>query len=128
MLAMPIERSSALRVAPSARDITLALCPNVRSLTDEAFLAGLLHDVGQVVLAGVSPMASQDLERQATAELLPLRAVKARQGLVSHAIVGAYLLSLWRLSSSVVEAVACHHTPERLAGWHARFGAFVNAA
>lgn len=162
----------AVRVATSARDITLAMCPHDRSLADEAFLAGLLHDVGQVVLAGVSPTVWQQLERQATAELLPLHDVEARQGLVSHAIVGAYLLSLWGLPSSVVEAVAFHHTPERLAGqmfdatlavhvadalaarspgrtspvmnldvvrgagiteeqlagWHARFGAFENAA
>jgi HD-like signal output (HDOD) protein/ActR/RegA family two-component response regulator len=106
----------AVRVAASARDITLSMCPNDRSLADEAFLAGLLHDVGQVVLAGVSPKRWQELERQAASELLPLHDVEAQRGMVSHAIVGAYLLSLWGLPSSVVEAVAFHHTPERLAG------------
>lgn len=32
---------------------------------------------------------------------------------VTHAQVGAYLLSLWGLPPTVVEAVAEHHTPER---------------
>jgi HD-like signal output (HDOD) protein len=42
--------------------------------------------------------------------------VERHENRVSHALVGAYLLSLWGLPSSVVEAVAFHHTPERLAG------------
>jgi len=106
----------AVRVAATARDITRAMCPNDRALADEAFLAGLLHDVGQVVLAGVAPSVWKEIERQATTELLPVNEIEVRQGRVSHSLVGAYLLSLWGLPSSVVEAVAFHHTPERLAG------------
>ncbi len=104
----------AVRVAASARDITLAVCPNDRALADEAFLAGLLHDVGQVVLAGVVPRVWQQIERQAITDQVPLQEVEARHGRVSHALVGAYLLGLWGLPSTVVEAVAFHHTPERL--------------
>jgi HD-like signal output (HDOD) protein len=106
----------AVRVAATARDITRAICPNDRALADEAFLAGLLHDVGQVVLAGVAPLVWKEIERQAISELLPVNEVEVRQGRVSHSLVGAYLLSLWGLPSSVVEAVAFHHTPELLAG------------
>ena len=103
-----------VRVAACARDITLATCPNDRVLADEAFLAGLLHDVGQVVLAGVAPLVWRELERLAVAGALPMHEIEARQGRVSHALVGAYLLSLWGLPPAVVEAVAFHHTPERL--------------
>lgn len=106
----------AVRVAASARDITLAICPQDRSLADEAFLAGLLHDVGQVVMAGVTPDVWRTLESTALSEGLPLNDVERRADCVSHALVGAYLLSLWGLPSSVVEAVAFHHTPERLSG------------
>ncbi len=106
----------AVRVATSAREIALAICPQDRSLADEAFLAGLLHDVGQVVLAGVAPVDWKALEETAAKDALPLNDVERRAGRVSHAVVGAYLLSLWGLPSSVVEAVAFHHSPERLAG------------
>jgi HD-like signal output (HDOD) protein len=106
----------AVRVATSAREIALAICPQDRSLADEAFLAGLLHDVGQVVMAGVAPAEWKAIESAAAREHLPLNDVERRAGRVSHALVGAYLLSLWGLPSSVVEAVAFHHTPERLAG------------
>ncbi len=106
----------AVRIAATAGDISRALCPNDRALADAAFLAGLLHDVGLVVLAGVVPLVWKEIERQASSELLPVNEVEARLGRVSHSLVGAYLLSLWGLPPSVVEAVAFHHTPERLAG------------
>lgn len=106
----------AVRVAASARDITLAMCPQDRSLADEAFLAGLLHDVGQVVMAGVTPDAWRAIELSAIHEGLPLNDIEQRADQVSHALVGAYLLSLWGLPSNVVEAVAFHHTPEHLSG------------
>ena len=106
----------AVRVATSAREIALDICPQDRSLADEAFLAGLLHDVGQVVMAGVAPAEWKAIESAAAHDHLPLNDVERRVGRVSHALVGAYLLSLWGLPSSVVEAVAFHHTPERLAG------------
>ena len=106
----------AVRVATSAREIALVMCPQDRSLADEAFLAGLLHDVGQVVMAGVAPTEWKAIEAAARHEASPLNDAERRAGRVSHAVVGAYLLSLWGLPSSVVEAVAFHHTPERLAG------------
>ncbi len=106
----------AIRVATSARDIVVAMSPQDRTLADEAFLAGLLHDVGQIVLAGVTPAAWRDLEQSASRDGVPLDEAEHRTDRVSHALVGAYLLSLWGLPASVVEAVAFHHRPELLAG------------
>lgn len=106
----------AVRVAATARDITASNSPQDRSLADEAFLAGLLHDVGQIVLAGVAPRRWKGLERDARLDALAVNEIEDRTRNVSHALVGAYLLSLWGLPANVVEAVAFHHTPERLAG------------
>ncbi len=106
----------AVRVATCARDIALAVCPHDRSLADEAFLGGLLHDVGQVVIAGVAPDTWRVLEANVMVDGLPLNEIEERDNRVSHALVGACLLSLWGLPASVIEAVAFHHAPERLAG------------
>lgn len=62
---------------------------------DEAFLAGVLHDVGFLVLA-TQPTRS------------------APPG-VAHGEVGGYLLGLWGLSPLVAEAVAHHHEPAAFA-------------
>jgi len=67
---------------------------------EEAFLAGMLHDVGRLVLA----------TREATE---PAGAASWDE---AHAKVGAYLLGLWGFSDIVVEAIAFHHVPSRAAG------------
>ena len=106
----------AVRVAVTAREISLAVRPQDRSMADEAFLAGLLHDVGQVVMAGAAPALWQSVEQRALASGEPLNDVEREMGVTAHAMVGAYLLSLWGLPTSVIEAVAFHHTPEALHG------------
>jgi HD-like signal output (HDOD) protein len=60
---------------------------------DEAFLAGVLHDVGMLVLATASARTS------------------GVETSVTHGEVGGYLLGLWGLSPTVVGAVAHHHHP-----------------
>ena len=47
---------------------------------------------------------------------MAIDAVERDRGAVSHAVVGAYLLSLWGLPSGIIEAVAFHHAPESLHG------------
>jgi HD-like signal output (HDOD) protein len=106
----------AVRVATAAREIALAMAPQNRALADEAFLAGLLHDVGQVVLAGVLPEEWRAVSTAAARDRVSLSAAEQESPLVSHAVIGAYLLSLWGLPSSVVEAVAFHHAPSALPG------------
>ncbi|MET0792268.1 MAG: HDOD domain-containing protein [Polyangiaceae bacterium] len=71
---------------------------------DAAFMAGLVCDVGELVLVA-SPTVG-DVARQTDA--------------VTHAEVGAFLLGLWGLPYRIVEAVANHHAPQRNA--HDRLG------
>ncbi|GIV15579.1 MAG: two-component system response regulator [Armatimonadota bacterium] len=78
---------------------------------DEAFTAGLLHDVGKLILAASLPDTYQKVLAASKAQRIPLwRAEEAVFG-TSHAEVGAYLLGLWGLPTSIVEAVAWHHRP-----------------
>lgn len=63
----------------------------------EAFSAGLLHDVGQVAL--------EVMRQSGVGENGP-----SLNG-ASHQSVGAYLLALWGLPVEIAEAVASHHAP-----------------
>lgn len=62
----------------------------------DAFSAGILHDVGRLVLASTMP--------EERAEARSSGAPSHR-----HAKVGAYLLGLWGLPLPVIDAVARHH-------------------
>jgi putative nucleotidyltransferase with HDIG domain len=78
---------------------------------DEALLAGLLHDIGYWVLAQESPGELAEAIVLAARERIPLHVAEARIIGASHAQVGAYLLGLWGLPSSIVDSVAYHHEP-----------------
>jgi HD-like signal output (HDOD) protein len=82
--------------------------------SDDAFVAGLLHRVGQLVLASRVPHRfAEVLDSAARNGTNLLKAEHAVLG-VTHAQVGAYLLGLWGLRQRVVEAVAYYPYPERL--------------
>jgi putative nucleotidyltransferase with HDIG domain len=82
------------------------------ALADDALLAALLHDIGYWVLAHECP---HDLKRaHAWARDKGITLDDAEREVIgaSHAQVGAYLLGIWGLPYTVVEAVAHHHAPE----------------
>jgi HD-like signal output (HDOD) protein len=98
----------ALNVAAIARSLA-ADAP----WAEDAFLAGLLHDVGFLLLARQykDPM-QQALE--ATAAGMPLADAEQKYVGVGHDVAGGYLLGLWGLPYEVVEAVANHGDPTRV--------------
>ena len=82
-------------------------------MEDDTFAAGLLHDIGRLVLASACrEKYSQGLER-ARASNVTLAEAEFQTFGCTHAEVGAYLLGLWGLPDSVVQAVAWHHVPSR---------------
>ena len=88
--------------------------PGKAKLPGAAVGAGLLHDIGKLVIADRAPDHLARAIDGARQENRPLYAIEEELIGVSHAEVGAYLLSLWGLPYPVVEAVAHHHHPERV--------------
>jgi HD-like signal output (HDOD) protein len=80
---------------------------------EDAFTAGMLHDMGKLMLADSLPEEFGRALALAAEEKLPLPAAEMEVFGATHAGVAAYLLGLWGLPASVVEAVAFHHTPDR---------------
>jgi HD-like signal output (HDOD) protein len=80
---------------------------------DHAFTAGLLHDVGKLVLAANLPDQYSQTLALARAQKMPLSEVERETLGATHAEVGAYLLGLWGLPDPIVEAVAYHAHPRR---------------
>ena len=83
-------------------------------IADDALLAALLHDIGYWILAHECPHRLESAYTLALEQQLPMHDAERLVMGASHAQIGAYLLGLWGLPPSVVEAIAYHHTPERL--------------
>ena len=84
--------------------------------SDDAFVAGLLHDVGKLVLVTESPEHLKAARALAQQRGVSIYAAELELYGMTHAQIGGYLLGLWGLPESVVEAAAFHHSPERLTG------------
>jgi putative nucleotidyltransferase with HDIG domain len=88
--------------------------PGLKSVASAAVVAALLHDVGKLVLTERTPEHFARALAGARQEKKPLFQIEEQLMGVSHAEVGAYLLSLWGIPYVIVEAVAHHHHPERV--------------
>ena len=84
-----------------------------RSVVDDCFMGGLLHDVGKLVLATSLSESYEQIVQEARETQQPTVAVEQKILGTTHAEVGAYLLGLWGLPDPIVEAVAFHHEPRR---------------
>src|SRR5215471_5368010 len=78
---------------------------------DDAFMAGMLHDVGRLMLAKQDPARLNRVVEQAKKTATPLHVAEREAFGATHAELGAYLLGLWGLPYSIVEAAAHHHEP-----------------
>jgi putative nucleotidyltransferase with HDIG domain len=83
-----------------------------RYLADNAFMAGLLHDVGKLVLVSNVPEKYEEVIETKKDQNMTLNEAEQSVFGATHADVGAYLTGLWGFPDAIVEAVAFHHRPE----------------
>ncbi len=82
-------------------------------MAETGFLAGLLHDIGLLVLAENFPDSSRDVRQEAERTGAPLHEVERAAFGAGHAELGAYIMGLWGIPPEIAWAVAFHHDPMR---------------
>lgn len=82
-------------------------------VVDDSFTAGLLHECGKLVLAARLPKEYGEMLTLISTEELSMVEAERKVFGATYPEVGAYLLGLWGLPDSIVEAVGFHQSPSQ---------------
>ena len=99
-------------VATYARDIIKAenICEDVEDL---AYGAGLLHDVGKLIIATNFPDEYISAQTLAIKNRITISQAEKEIFKTTHATVAGYLLGLWGLPDTIINTVIFHHDPAK---------------
>lgn len=102
----------AMSSAAIARELAQLACQDA----DEAFLAGLMHDVGVLVLAAYEPTRAAAVLALARESHLAIEQAELQLLGVTHPRVGSLVARRWHFPPSIVEAIERHHEPMAVDG------------
>jgi putative nucleotidyltransferase with HDIG domain len=103
--------SHSLAVAVGAEELARMLGHEVPS---HVFTAGLLHDIGKIVLGTFLEVDAGPVLERANSQQLPFDVAEREVLGIDHAEVGGILLDRWNFPVQLVASVRCHHRPEDL--------------
>jgi HD-like signal output (HDOD) protein/CheY-like chemotaxis protein len=86
-------------------------CP--KQLVDDSFTAGVLHEIGKLVLLAQMPNEYAAILAVVAERPGTLSAEERARFGCTHADLGAYLISIWGLPHSLIHAVAYHDCPSQ---------------
>ena len=101
-----------LSISIAMNTLSLSMPRQMRPQQDHIHLAGLLHDMGYMVIHHVDSAASNELHLQLS--LQPTRHVlEVEQEVlgISHCQIGAQLARQWNLPEEIIDVLHYHHTP-----------------
>lgn len=116
-----------LRTALKARRIARSQRFSLQT-SDRAFLAGLLHDVGRVVIEANAPEERAEVLASAKQFGISIAEAERRRFGATHGEIGGYLLALWGIDDEVVRIVQHQENLTAFDGNDARAVAILHAA
>ncbi len=102
-----------LAVAVGTEQLAAAL--GIR-LPEHAFTAGLMHDVGKILLGTFVQVDADEIMDLAFEEGLSFEVAEREVLGIDHAELGAVVIDGWNLPSDIVEVVRFHHCPDECRG------------
>jgi HD-like signal output (HDOD) protein len=80
-----------------------------KDIIDNSFIAGLLHDIGKLVMLAKMDKQYEEATLLAGEEGISLRTAEKQIFNAVHDDFGAYLMGLWGMPGPVIEAIGFHH-------------------
>ena len=92
--------------------IAKVLCQQVGIDREDYFTAGVMHDMGRVILDAFFPRLFSTVLETASDGHMSLREAEKKALGITHAEIGKCVAERWDLPVGLEEAIAYHHTPE----------------
>lgn len=84
---------------------------NLRKDLEDIYIAGILHDIGKIVVLGLRPDLINRLNTICHQKNIPLAVIDSLTDGFDHQIIGALLAEKWDFPESLVETLKFHHEP-----------------
>lgn len=80
-----------------------------RIVTEDAYVCGLLHDLGKIVFSTLYPDLLEKIEGLTTTRNIPKKVTEALLSGVNHPEIGAELAKKWNFPAALINAIRYHH-------------------
>jgi putative nucleotidyltransferase with HDIG domain len=82
-----------------------------RDILDDVYVAGILHDLGQIIVTYLHPDAMEQMAKFCKEKDIPLRILEHFSFGLNHADIGALIAMKWNFPDQLVQGIKYHHDP-----------------
>jgi len=82
-------------------------------ILDDVYVAGILHDLGQIIVTYLHPDAMEQIARFCKEKDIPLGILERFSFGLNHADIGALIAEKWNFPPQLVQGIRHHHDPLR---------------
>ena len=83
-----------------------------RNLLDDAYIGGILHDMGKIIFSSIHPELLEKIKRFCAGKNIPYSLFEDLSAGMNHAEIGALIAEKWNFPDSLVMAIRYHHDPK----------------
>lgn len=109
----PFSEKEFMKHAMLAAFVAQSIAKSVHFDQGEAFLCGLMHDIGVYLLATEDRDKYKKVMAETHNDIHRLVPMEHQVFGTTHTVMGARLLQQWRFPKEIIMAIASHHTPEK---------------
>ena len=106
------------RAAYYAFNLVRNFKPANKPLLDDAYVSGMLHDMGKIIFQEVHPSLLEKIRAFCVENGIPANTFEDLAGGMNHAEIGARIAEKWNFPESLVSAIRWHHMPANVPVQH----------
>lgn len=102
----------AYQVAFYSYNLARNFCGNNKSVVEDSYVCGLLHDMGKIVFENAHPDFLEGIKSVCHSKDLSSDLFEKILSGVNHGEIGAKIAEKWNFPSTLVDSIRYHHAPE----------------